>query len=250
MTTSQSRELACLFCGATDIHSEHVLARWLSKALKKGMGQTHFVLTTERGEWRAGILNLEVAAFCQRNCNGGWMSVLEKRVSPVLTRLALATRPQIILADDARLLATWAYKTLLTMIAWHDPNIIGRAEYRRFYRNRDPGPATMIWMGAYSGTKWAGRFKIEGHDLPGIGGRIDDAPSDSITATFNIFRSVFVVWRWLGINSVVGEDVPESDPDRHLGRIWPVGDTFLRIPPGVAFTDEEYATFTVAPEVG
>ncbi len=250
MSDSKGRETHCLFCGATDITKEHVLPKWLSQTLKEGVGtgdieQKNFTVKTDRGEWTAGIMNLEVRTFCGKNCNSGWMSDLEVRAKPVLSMLALAKHAKVVFPDTQALLATWAYKTLLTLIAWHDPDLIGRAEYERFHETQTPGPATLISMGAYSGSEWVSRFTMEGHDLVPDRGRILDAPYDTITAFFNIFRSVFTIFRWMGLDPIRGEDTSDPDDPGHFGRIWPVTTPFLRVPPGPALTEEEYSTFRI-----
>jgi len=192
------------------------------------------------------MINLQVRAFCGEHCNSGWMSRMENQTKPILSRYMLAEHPRVLTAGSQEALAAWAYKTFLTMAAWHDQTLISRQEYERFYIERHPGSAAIMWMGAYSGDQWASKFRIRGVDIRG-GGRVFEAPHNAVTAVFNIFRVVFVIFRWFGAR-MEGETGEQLDPRQHLSRIWPVTSPYIRWPVGHAFTEDEYATFEVSPD--
>ena len=91
--------------------------------------------------------------FCKLPCNNGWMSAMEGRTKPILTKLMLAKKlPIDLTADEQDQLAIWAYKTALVM----DFNLEGLSDekfisirpsaYKRFYRSRvPPDRGVRVW---------------------------------------------------------------------------------------------------------
>lgn len=142
-----SRKRRCVFCGGTPVSAEHVWPRWL-RASEEGAkfyaqhqgadtDAPHFVMSSSvtmdaegvpvvaltpvhRGR-RVSPMSLTVSVPC-RQCNNGWMGVLESRAKPVLERLMAAgsSGEEVIEGEDLATLRRWAVKTA-AMFEFNDP---------------------------------------------------------------------------------------------------------------------------------
>jgi len=80
----------CVFCGHPNVTKEHVFPLWLRKVVIDEVAD-HMSIQLDRSgaviehrTYQAGAFSLEVKRVCQEECNGGWMSRLERTAQPLL----------------------------------------------------------------------------------------------------------------------------------------------------------------------
>lgn len=104
----------CVFCGTTgSLSTEHVIPKWVRKALRIGEPVREFSGSTYVGA--AETLAVVFHEVCV-SCNTGWMEALETVTRPVLEPLLLGAAPgtsRVLDPDQQAILATWAVKTSL-----------------------------------------------------------------------------------------------------------------------------------------
>lgn len=138
----------CVFCGRTDIAKRaHVLPDWISKvAPVRGPGDRTAAagptrITTPTGK----LFNERVRRICQKECNGGWMSDLEKVAKPILTPL-IQGKAATLSSDDQAVIGRWAALTAV-MACFIKPEYLPPADYLHvFYEEKGPPPVTVVWI--------------------------------------------------------------------------------------------------------
>jgi hypothetical protein len=174
----------CAFCGSTDVSEEHVWPKWFSRALADHGG---FVMPTPYGPRPKP--SLEIKAPVCNLCNNRWLSVLETDVSPVL-RPMVRGEERTLSPDEQRLLATWAVKTAFMLDLHTGIPVIPTGFYYDLRRRRSPLSSNVVWVGAYSGSRWAAWVSHTGLYL----GITPDKPPNAFVTTFTAFRVVFQVF--------------------------------------------------------
>ncbi|HIN49396.1 MAG TPA: hypothetical protein EYM78_01620 [Gemmatimonadetes bacterium] len=134
------------------------MPKWLTDFFRNEVGITDFDAGTTSPDgatrsWMMSGVEHKARRFCKLPCNNGWMSAMEGRTKPILTKLMLAKKlPIDLTADEQDQLAIWAYKTALVM----DFNLEGLSDekfisirpsaYKRFYRSRvPPDRGVRVW---------------------------------------------------------------------------------------------------------
>ncbi|MHB1894274.1 MAG: hypothetical protein ACYCTZ_12410 [Candidatus Dormibacteria bacterium] len=113
-------------------------------------GMQHHVLGNFSGELRTYESDQHdqvVPCVCQP-CNGGWMSNLETRSAPILTKIALGRSER--LPDRAHLLvALWVVKTMMVKQFQHpqpESLLLPPKQYAHVYRVLEPPPMTRVFQ--------------------------------------------------------------------------------------------------------
>jgi hypothetical protein len=105
-------ETPCVFCGVEgSLSREHVVAKWLRKALQIREPVREFSGATYVG--KGETLAIVFHEVCD-SCNKTWMKALETAARPVLEPLLLgaaARERRVLHPDQQAILATWAVKT-------------------------------------------------------------------------------------------------------------------------------------------
>jgi hypothetical protein len=138
----------CIFCGQKADSKEDAWPRWLTQRFiapgtmetQAGFDAPVTIRQIKRPEIRIGW-------FCQK-CNNGWMSQLEDRAIPVITRLL--DQPKCTLdAHDRKTLALWAVKTAMVLeaIKGFDQCLYTDLERCLLSHGRDEiPPHTFVWI--------------------------------------------------------------------------------------------------------
>ena len=163
----------CAFCGAIvtgKLSEEHVFPDWLIQELptdKEAIRERklltlgpniELIADRSRSEGPAAAPS-KVRAVCRDECNGGWMSRMERRIKPILLPL-IHDVAHTVSVDDQRRIALWAIKTTMMLEYTDDQTRVTTPEQRRqLYESRDGGtragqiPKTFeVWMGGHKGT--------------------------------------------------------------------------------------------------
>jgi hypothetical protein len=118
-------------------------------------------------------------------------------------------------AREQQLVATWGFKTALMLDLVDDP-VIPLGFYRRFALERRPPNSSVVWLGAYLGSKAviAYRQPLQ-FDAP-----LGELPK-ALVSTFTAYRVIFQVFQHFARGSA------ELNGERHsahaLHQIWPSG---------------------------
>jgi hypothetical protein len=216
----------CLFCGAGLLTREHLIGRWATR-FTDAEQRYIFQRSDREGEpprrddqrrWRARAYDRQARIVC-KTCNTGWMSELEQAVSRLLDPRALDGR--LLNRDEQTLLATWAFKTALTLNAAQpfDQRTIPIETARLFGRDQELPEGTYIWLASYTGSD----DQFPGY--AGLGIDLDDRQDnrrgwrDLSVSTFVIGPFVFQVFVPV---PTVGEVQLRRAPAARIAQLWPI----------------------------
>lgn len=104
----------CVFCQSKEnLTLEHVFPEWLSRLYPNGLVVTNEFVGDQNKKWESTIFNHKTRVVC-KICNEGWMSELEVRVIPIITKM-FTLKKTIISQYEQEELAFWAQKTMLML---------------------------------------------------------------------------------------------------------------------------------------
>ena len=186
----------CLFCGSQGSSGEHIIPRWIGRALMPqpmpgiSVVYRHVSANPEAGisvrEKRAKEPAFRTRAFC-RECNGGWMSRLESDVQEVLEPL-LFCRSLVLTAAHQRLLTLWVTKTVLAFQSIEHPTttFARPKHFTELFRSQAPLADSQIWLGAndHGEPAW---YRAHGVRVPAG----DPSRFDGFGSTLTVGHAVF-----------------------------------------------------------
>jgi len=186
----------CVFCSNGSLSKQHMWPDWIKKILPRietshSQYLTRFSMHTgnavllqpEFQQHRGNIGARKIRNVC-RTCNSGWMSRIEEKAKPTLTKLILGEDIELTITDQI-LVSTWA--TLMAIIAeYTDISTLSISENDRQWimNNSKPPHEWKIWLGRYSGNEWKIRYRHHGLaavQLPFLGNR--NVPCNTQTTT-------------------------------------------------------------------
>jgi hypothetical protein len=234
---------ACLFCHQRVTSKEHVWPVWLLELLSGGRVA---IIDAERGDqplrtWRGVGASLQVKRFC-RGCNNGWMSELEGRAKPLLTKLIDGHADGIEPAEQ-QTLAEWAVKTAMVFEATRvdDHWFYTPEEHQEFRALFRPPVRTSVWIAQHAG--FPGAFCKADH----LGGEVVAAAQAMAayvtTAAFGhlvIQVSSAKIPPQFDHIAVVTADQRPGPWDMASARVWPVARDRISWPPLVALDEGTY----------
>lgn len=166
MAKKEQQRGHCIFCDGYPLSKEHIWADWLREFIPRTQTKTNHNVNIVNGfnfERTKGKVDRpgdphsqRLRVVCQQ-CNNGWMSEIQNRVKPNLSRLIIG-EPADLTSTDRELLASWA--VMFTYI-WEqaEPKLISStpSERRAFMDAQLPPSGWTVWMAPYEGTFWKGR---------------------------------------------------------------------------------------------
>ncbi len=235
---------ACVFCGndAVPMTKEHIFANWIAGLyghMPTGISQivdTNGVVRV----WGTRVFQDRIGIVCE-NCNGGWMSQLEGRVSQILGPIIKSGWTSSLSPVSQSDIAFWAVKTAFVMDhMYREERLIPDSEYRAFYDARQPLPSHMVWIAERSNPadNLASSLKEQVLEIQVPSNNQDLAAriSDDIAAGARIYRVTFSVGH-LAVQ-VFGHTLPTTfdvteGPGNHefTRRIWPASSQTIIWPP-------------------
>lgn len=144
----------CVFCDRPAGSGEHVFPDWLRKLYKNVVAT--IVIEQENGVKRVyhkKIFSDKIRSVCG-DCNTGWMSSIEGRVSGFLGGMVRATTEGIPLNEERqRALAIWAQKTLLVAESSFPATQRNASVkmFHDFYKSQDILPCSITFISFNSG---------------------------------------------------------------------------------------------------
>jgi hypothetical protein len=112
---SRSNLITCIFCGQCRAGSdEHVISRWVRERLQVASPVT--TLVQPSGEQHVDpFWTIKLRGTVCKDCNNGWMHVLEDMVSPFLGAMLVHDCSVDLDAERQRDLARWAVMKVLLL---------------------------------------------------------------------------------------------------------------------------------------
>jgi hypothetical protein len=244
---------ACPFCGSTTNKKsdEHVWPDWL-RGLLPGKRKTHkpvrhrFETTLGPGRVYSTIpFTQTVGGICERDCNNGWMSDMEKYAKPLLAPMILASRRVTLDATDMKTIANWITMKAMVFHWMMKRDLIGVSQYRYLTHHLRPPPTAQLWIAANTGEETA--YSIFGLKGSVIGTSETEvrSPSD-LRERFYLYLATIVVGHFVG--EVFAHNLPfdftltrEGLYAPTLEPIWPPGDVMEWPPKQVIRSVEHFA---------
>jgi hypothetical protein len=154
---ARSRDTArCIFCGKHETTKEHVYPKWSHPyLLPRTKSQNRITISIrypDRIEAAAfkmpPLRDWQIKCVCG-DCNNGWMSILEKRLKPIMIPLMRGRKTHL---SDSKLeaIATWAIlKVMVTM-----NRSCKAAQRREMKKKQKPLDFWAVFIGTYNRKKW------------------------------------------------------------------------------------------------
>jgi hypothetical protein len=218
------------------VTNEHVIPRWITRLL--GVEDVPVDVHTGPGGdkvyWRRGFATT-VKWVCAP-CNAGWLATIEAAAAPVLRPLIQSTGLAVpISANSQRILAVWAFKTVLIGALLYDHRgYIPRDEYRRFHSEQVPRLRARVLLSAYSGSNWRARVNV----FPENPMPMSRSPLGT-RAVIQVGAANFHVFDYQSADDQTHYLELSPDPS-YFQQIWPIEELSVTWPPnGRWFTDRD-----------
>ncbi|MEA2825945.1 MAG: hypothetical protein QOG43_384 [Actinomycetota bacterium] len=233
----------CPFCEfAPRISEEHVYPAWMTREFRRlaSPSQRPFVFSLDGSHPRA-TSTIDLTVPVCGPCNNRWLSVLENDVAPLLGPM-LRGEDRDLSLNNQRLLATWAVKTaLLLNLVQSEKAFIPTGCFREFRQQRQPLGSTVVWIGAYSGRRWAAWAR----QIPLYLGKPGPDKPNAFLTTFTAMRVVFQVLGHFTSGNMTIHD--ERLASLALHSIWPPRGETLHWPRvGLAFGDDDLSSLAAS----
>jgi hypothetical protein len=225
------REASCLFCGASEVTEEHLIAAWLFRAVQRTRRPRINILRQNRtsGEFQDyyGIRQDTAEVSC-RSCNNGWMSRLDNAAAEALKPLVRGEASVLLNSKQQDAVAAWAVKTIMVNdLPLTGGNSLLRAHAPALRREERPPAFVEIWHGPPSLTLADG-FAAVGV-LPHDGTLVLGAGSDAQTVSLRAWSLMLgycdllvrPLFRW----------IPLDDPPPRFERFWPAREAAVQLKP-------------------
>ena len=239
----------CAFCGsATKLHREHALPQWLGELILRDLNAdprfsqgTLFRVKTimEHGERVSRTLDLVTRRVCG-TCNSTWMSALETKAEPILTKL-LRMATVTLSPQDQRVLSLWTAKTAMTVaLTRRGPDVVvPDGHFRSLMATQEPPSRSEVWLAAHKGKYFGCSTQVDKNDIASDMGSVSMGKYVMYSVTINIAGVVL---------QLTGDTMPDhwalegaSEPGPTATRIWPPTDGSVSWPPPHVLDDEGLA---------
>lgn len=229
----------CIFCGASDLTTEHVLGRWLEAQLpgkRGGFAMVRVNLKTETGEgFRTRAMPVQTNRVCAK-CNNGWLSNIEaaasRQAGPLIRGLKRRLRP-----ERQTTIATWATKTaILLRYALSPPRPTPRDQREWLFKHAEPPPNSFVFLARYGGDPTGVDWRHQR-----AGGHIEDEPVEAEIVTMRIGHLVWQVAQFFTDDEI---ELARPGDSRVIIPIWPATGQVLAWPPPVPMNRKFYDEFS------
>jgi hypothetical protein len=241
---------ACLFCDSPVSKggkaNEDVIPKWLLKHL--GLDKSKDLIAsspvTDMGMARKrpriqGSHTVLQGSVCAE-CNNVWMSDLEVRAKPVISRMSCGEKLTLS-HDDCALVSAWIFKTL---ILWHITanyrELVRPADFKYLYEHRTPPPGRHIEI-AYAASELPSAFRTRMSPIKLL---FLESKYDKEIISREVDQSSYILTMQIGrlLTQVVGLPpfgawARADGGHASVFRIFPRLPTFLDWPPSRTFTE-------------
>ena len=160
----------CIFCGARPLSKEHIWSKWTyelfpqrsdwrhERVVFKSSPDDRIARLAANRSFQGDVSTVKVRAVCAEKCNNGWMSRLEARAKPVLTKLISGSACRLT-TNDQELIAAWISMKVLVLEFGTSVGPISSAENRtRVMTHAVPPPRWHIWIAMHEAKQWRSGF--------------------------------------------------------------------------------------------
>jgi hypothetical protein len=235
----------CIFCGGGSTTKEHLFARWLHEEIGPSTAQLWQPSadgTRSLKSWgargRSGQVSLGRLVCGQ--CNSGWLSDIENRMSrvagPLIADLPVPLTPILLTRLDQFEIAVWGVKTAMVYEGIVPaPRRFYTSSDREHLRTRLELPAdTAIWIGR---SERRNILSMEGGPHYRSEEKLAARHHEGFRTTIVIGRLVLQCATWRFDDRPYGAVYGPPGWDRSLIQVWPTGST-VHWPPPVSFPSE------------
>jgi hypothetical protein len=235
-----SMATSCGFCGRLGVTKEHLWSDWMRLGILESRtadGSKSFQAEIERrGEtkrYKNPTLEQRVRMPC-RECNSGWMSVLENDIKPFLTPLVLRGETVLLSPERQLALSRWAVKTAMVYeftSAPEEPEYFSAAERLAFKERFEIPDNVWIWIGRYDGVR----------PMHAVLRRARHGPEAPLIHSLT-FSANFMVLQVFAYRASAGDWARVANATRRarLLQLWPASD-WQSWPPKTAIDDDALA---------
>lgn len=234
----------CVFCGASGLTREHVLAQWISKELATLYSPDFVGFAADmqlgrlgpeqpRRQWEAPDLSHTSRHYCA-SCNNGWMAGLEGEVKPILGPMIRGEHINL-WQQDVLTLARWAAKT--TVVAQHVdplPDAPGHESYGWIKDGTTPQGRLWVALGRYSGWREGTTILSQAH-RSGEGTSGTQALAGELL-TLRVGHVVLQAFLWESQDSY---PIEIAEPSDLLMQVWPSSSLVLTWPPPQSLSETQ-----------
>jgi hypothetical protein len=179
----------CIFCGGEGLTKEHLWAEWIQHYIPKDSArsahrvdietasrqtplkhpefdQDRFEANSIRGKLDnvGDPLTRKLHVVCGA-CNSGWMSLLQRRTKPILSRM-LQGKWMPLNEYEQLTLAAWAVMyTMVVEFAYPETHAVSFQQRSIFRQTQRPPPNWYVWIAPMQSKKWNKRFHHTGSGL-------------------------------------------------------------------------------------
>jgi len=159
----------CILCGGGNLSKEHFWPEWASVLLPRYPDNRHveqvftiaqktkLVKPPEVTSRQGHTWTKTIRAVC-RQCNNGWMSVLENSAKPILTPL-INTRPHELTMEAMRVLGQWIALKIMVGEWNHPEDAVTPIEERSKFRSTLEIPLNFrIWIARCGSGGWGAQY--------------------------------------------------------------------------------------------
>jgi hypothetical protein len=241
----------CIFCGGPCLSKEDVWPIWLNDYIPKRLEQCfiHSLsldpldpirIVERRTGMKQGDMGGQPPRVVCKNCNGGWMSRLQKSAKPLLA--PIITGGTTVIEEPAQhVIARWATMTAMTLEFYFKPLVgVSQEQRRSFKEKQQPPEGRQIWLGRFQSqrlTRWCehNAFTLTLKSTPSDAGNASGCNSQISTIVMGeLYLHVF--------SSTMEDLVPMTIPGevgRRLVQLWPLPGVPISWPPSASILDEE-----------
>jgi len=137
----------CIFCGKAETSKEHAFPEWLMNRYRAPGSLEHqrSLHAVPRIKKRVDCLRITVECVCMK-CNNEWMSGLQARAIPVITRL-LDCPTCTLDTHDCKTLALWAVMSTMVLETFNEAETWRFTDLERclFHKCEQIPPFTRVW---------------------------------------------------------------------------------------------------------
>lgn len=239
MTKRIPRGRNCIFCGRIPVTQEHIVPEWVGKVIKKHprpflSRETMYrrltvgdQVVSERIYQSNNPLDFIAKCVCGR-CNSGWMSTIEGKAKPIVSRMILGESVTLSVHDQRAVSAWAALKAIVGRYAHEDTDAAPPEFLRYMFKHQQPPPGFRVWLSAYDGNTPAW---YEGHTISAI-----PHPPDFASARKDLLVSLILGNLAIKVLGVRGRR-PVDPPAEYYTRVWLRSRTTRTWPPPLYFTD-------------
>lgn len=232
MTKKEKIPGVCIFCNQAGVTKQHMFPDWLSSVLPReedyhsqatyniSMAKNSAIINPNFQKKRGHVGTRKIRKVCKK-CNSGWMSILEMKAKPFLTKMIL--NEDINLDKNIKeIISIWIIMTSIVAEYTDLPHqAIPFGDRISLMSSQKDYPNWQIWIGRYKGNLWKQRYRHHGMKY----GKLPQYEESSLTqvSTFAL-GSLFI---YAASSTIFDFNALKPNKWEALLNIWPLSDELV-----------------------